>query len=98
MVAIFACGLKEDARVWNKLSGGRNIDRELLVCIYDNLNWLVWSRTEDGAEGRNKPEPLYNKLYRKETQDKNEVQKFATAEDFKNAWENIRRRYGNNNS
>ena len=68
------------------------------MCIYDNLNWLVWSRTEDGAEGRYKPEPLYYKLYKKETQDNREVQRFATAEDFKIAWDNIMRRYGNNNS
>lgn len=94
-MAIFACGLKEDARVWKKVADARNLERELLVSIYDSLNWLVWSRTEDGAEGRNRPESLYNKLYRKEAQN-DDVRRFESPEDFKKAWENMRRSHVNN--
>ena len=77
------------------MADAKNFDRELLVCIYDSLNWLVWSRTEDGAEGRNKPESLYNRLYRKETHE-DDVRRFDTPEDFEKAWEKIRRSHVNN--
>lgn len=95
-MAIFAYGLKEDARIWKKIAGTRNVERELLVSIYDNLNWLVWSRTEDGANNRNKPESLYKKLYGKDESQADEVNSFATPEDFKKHWEEIRRRHGYN--
>lgn len=96
-VAIFACGLKEDARIWHKMGEIRNIDRELLVLIYDRLNWLVWAQTEDGHNNINRPESLYLKIYGKE-EPKNDTVKFQDAEDFRRAWAERMSKYGNDNS
>ena len=83
LVAVFVFGLPEQARVW-KHFGARNMDRELLVLIYDNLNWRVWSHTEDGVNGVNRPERLYTKLYGEKVT-RQEVE-FEKPEDFKKEW------------
>lgn len=30
----------------------------ILADVADSLRWLVWSKTKDGANGRNRPEPI----------------------------------------
>lgn len=34
-------------------------DTYKLTDIGDGINWLIWAKTEDGMEGRNRPEPLW---------------------------------------
>jgi hypothetical protein len=34
------------------------LPEHLLAAIFDSLQVLVWQNTEDGQEGRNKPQPL----------------------------------------
>lgn len=97
LVAVFSYGLREDARIWKKLTEVRNIDREIMVSILDNLNWLVWAQTEDGANNRNKPESLYKKLYGKESDKQSEVESYTSPEEYKKAWERIRKQHGNDN-
>lgn len=97
LVAVFSYGLREDARIWKKLTEVRNIDREIQVNILDNLNWLVWAQTEDGAYNRNKPESLYKKLFGKESDKQSEVESYTSPEEFKKAWERIRKQHGNDN-
>lgn len=84
LIAKLVSGLKEDARIWRNY-GSIPLEKKILVAIYDNLNWLVWSKTEDGANGQNKPESLYNQLFG-EKKSASEVATFETGEDFLAEW------------
>ena len=78
-VAIFAIGLKDDSRIKMKLSNSKvppNI--MLLAGIIDRLNILIWQNTEDGRKGRNKPKPILNDLYEKES----EISAFVSGKEF----------------
>lgn len=90
-MAILACGLKRNARVWKKLNDGSDFDLELAVASYDCLRLLVWLNSSDGQEGVNRPTALYQKLFGEE--DPKDARQFATPEDFHNEWEKIN---GNN--
>lgn len=88
LIATLAAGLREDARVWHKLSNDNPMhtdQRRLLVSIYDLLNIIRWLHTTDGADGVNFPEKLYQKLYHTEPEE--EVKKFSTGEEFQKEWE-----------
>lgn len=95
LVAVFSYGLRENARIWKKLSGGRNVDREIQVLILDNLNWLVWAQTEDGSKNVNKPESIYNKLFGDGKSKKSDIVAYNSPEEYRQAWERIRKQHGN---
>lgn len=95
LVAVFSYGLRENARIWKKLAGGRNIDREIQVLILDNLNWLVWAQTEDGSKNANKPESIYNKLFGDGKSKKSDIVAYNSPEEYRQAWERIRKQHGN---
>ena len=96
-VAVFVCGLRDKARIWAKL-GIHDVDRELMVMIYDELKWIAWTKTEDAHNGAEPPKRLFNKLFGKETEATQDMAKFKSPEEFKEAWVDIRRRHGNDNS
>lgn len=86
MVAIFAWGLPQDARIMRKLSNDNySTEEKMLIKIFDCVNWLVWSRTEDGANNRNKPEQLFDKLYKIDRENK-QVESFETGDEFQTEW------------
>lgn len=61
--ALFACGLREDARIMQKISGFPAPLKELLLCIIaDSLKVLVWQNTEDGYKGKNPPKSILETL------------------------------------
>lgn len=95
LVAVFSYGLRENARIWKKLAGGRNVDREIQVLILDNLNWLVWAQTEDGSKNVNKPESIYNKLFGDRKSKKSDIVAYNSPEEYRQAWERIRKQHGN---
>lgn len=95
LVAVFSYGLRENARIWKKLTGVRNIDREIQVLILDNLNWLVWAQTEDGSKNVNKPESIYNKLFGDGKSKKSDIVAYNSPEEYRQAWERIRKQHGN---
>lgn len=88
-VAIFVKGLRSNSRVITKLSKIKTGIREdvLLTAIFDNLNWLVWSKTKDGQKGKNKPKSLMNSLFGEISNDKNK--KYTSSKDFKKERERI---------
>lgn len=95
LVAVFSYGLRENARIWKKLTGVRNVDREIQVLILDNLNWLVWAQTEDGSKNVNKPESIYNKLFGDGKSKKSDIVAYNSPEEYRQAWERIRKQHGN---
>ena len=89
LVAIFAHGLKSDARVWRKFRqadklGAHDFDRELLVLIYDKLNWIAWTKTEAALENQGRPESLYKKLFMPEQKQKENQKEMLMPENFRN--------------
>ena len=56
LAATLAVGLREDSRVKRAKSKTPYDDKTILLAeIVDLLLWIRWSRTEDGANGRNYP-------------------------------------------
>lgn len=94
-LAILACGLRADSRIMRNLAGvEHDIDTLLMANMVDSLSWLVWSKTKDAEHNRNKPQSVY-KLLTNPDENKAECERFATANDFERAREEILR--GNNN-
>jgi len=78
-VAIFAIGLKDDSRIKMKLSGSKvSLETLLLAGIVDRLNILIWQNTEDGAKGRNRPKPILDVIYEKES----DISAFTSGKEF----------------
>ena len=86
--AVFAQGLPEDSRIMRRLSGAR-IDHQtaLLARILDGVMVLAWQQTEDGHRGRNPPRSIFDYLMGLGERDKPSA--FATAADFRAAWQQI---------
>lgn len=78
-VAIFVKGLHSDARIMQKLSG-LDMSREefLLANISDQLTLLLWSKTEAGSKGRDRPRLILDALHKKST----DTAGFASGKDF----------------
>lgn len=80
-VAVFSCGLRENARIKMALIGEKYpIETLLQALTVDTLNLLFWAKTTDGAKNRNKPQSIYEKLTQKAEND--EVMIFTSAEAF----------------
>lgn len=61
--ALFACGLGPRSRIRQKLSGSPvPLDTALLALIADAVQLLVWQRTEDGVNNRNRPKSILRAL------------------------------------
>lgn len=62
-VAVFSFGLRDNSRIKKKLSNQPiDFDRLLLAGISDKLSYILWSKTKDGAKGRNKPKSILEML------------------------------------
>ncbi|MBR6114278.1 MAG: hypothetical protein IKQ10_03755 [Oscillospiraceae bacterium] len=82
--ALFACGLKENARIKLKLSGYPvSLDTMLLAVVADYLAILAWQNTENGAKNRKRPRSILDTLTGGKTTSEGEG--FDSAEDFE-AW------------
>lgn len=82
-VAIFCKGLRQNSRIMSKLADVRSIREDiLLTAIYDNLNWLLWTKTKDGQKNRNKPKQLTELMFNKEDYEKEDISSFNTSKDF----------------
>lgn len=90
MVATFSYGLSENSRIKRKLRGNEEsqeqYEQRILIAIFDRINWLVWSRTEDAMNNVNRPESLYDKIYNPHKDDDKKVVSFRSGEDFRKEW------------
>lgn len=81
LVAILACGLKNDSRVKLQMSQSKyTVEQSLLVGILDRLTLLVYAKTKDAQKGKNYPKLLGASL----TSEK-EVIGFTSGKDFEEA-------------
>ena len=86
-VAALSAGLRDNSRIKMKMSGQKIAsETALLAAIADRLSMLVWFRTKDGVNNRNRPESILARLIG-EDQEQNEkdFQVFRTPEEFEEA-------------
>ena len=63
MAAIYAKGLRENARIKMKLAGVKvTLEDMLLASIADHTKLLTWMQTEDARKGRNRPKMILPRL------------------------------------
>ena len=90
LVATFSYGLSENSRIKRKLRGEKETTEQyqqrILIAIFDRINWLAWSRSEDAANNVNMPESLYDKIYNPHKDDDKKVVSFRSGEDFMKEW------------
>lgn len=94
-LAVFACGLPRDSRIFKKISG-QNVDLDSLILagIFDRLNLLLFSFT--GKKGSEAPESMADKLMGK-AKPKKDQGLYASGEEFeRRKKELIRRMEGEN--
>lgn len=86
LLATLAVGLRDDSRVKRAASNTTCSDEIILLAsIADSLRWIVWSKTEDGVNNRNRPASIMS-YYTKSTKQENEsdFESFESPEEF---WE-----------
>lgn len=82
--ATLAQGLSSSSRTAKKLTGSRADERTLLLAIIaDRLGHLAWMFSEDGKNGKNHPESIFELLA---GPDKSVGEGFGSVEDFEAAW------------
>lgn len=82
-LAKLACGLSNDSRIKRKIANVKlTLSESLEAIIVDKLSILIWQKTKDGMKGRKLPESTYRKLEGLDKKAKDELQSFATEEDF----------------
>lgn len=87
-VATLSCGLRESSRIKMKMSGEvLSFEQAMLVNVYDRVNWLCWSKTEEAQKGENPPASLMEKLLG--TEKDGEEFGVASGEDFERYRERI---------
>ncbi len=73
-VAVFACGLRNNARIKLLMTDQKvTIDELLLAKISDALNILVWFKTEDGQSNKNRPVSLVEQFMGRIEQEKETI-------------------------
>ena len=86
LLATLAVGLRDDSRVKRAASNTTCSDEIILLAsIADSLRWIVWSKTEDGANNCNRPASIMS-YYTKSMKQENEsdFESFESPEEF---WE-----------
>lgn len=84
LAATLAVGLRDDSRIKLKMSGMKvDFERHLLAALFDKVNWLCWTKSEDARHGRNVPDRILPLLLQ-DAQDQggDEFQVFDSPEDF----------------
>lgn len=90
-LAVLACGLGRNSRVWAKTQGfdARWSEIVLAMCA-DRLAVLAWQNTEDGHKGENYPTMLTPALLGMSDQsDEPTYEVFDTGDDFMAAWNQL---------
>lgn len=85
LIATLCMGLRDDSRIKMKISNSRvTLSQALWARIADELTFLSWTKTKDAQKGRNRPASILKML----TEEK-EVEAFADADAFLEAWASI---------
>lgn len=81
LVAIFSCGLRDTARIRQKLANIQiNTEELILAGILDRLSWIAWGMTENGRKGIGVPRSVVSILTG--TDESRDLEVFDTPEDY----------------
>lgn len=84
-VAVFACGLRENSRIMLALAGQPvPTDTWLNAQIADGINTLVWLRSKDAEDGKNRPASIVSALMGADKKRDDELA-FSSGDDFERA-------------
>jgi len=85
--AALSAGLRDNSRIKMKLSGQRiDSDTALLAAAVDRLTTLVWFKTKDGVNNRNRPGSILSRLMAEEEKHgEKDCRTFRTPEEFEAA-------------
>lgn len=85
-LAALAVGLRGDSRIKMRLSGEKATRQDMMqAAMVDRLSMLLWAKTKDGQNGRNRPKSLVEILSGEGRKD-GDVQSFDSPEDFEAEW------------
>lgn len=89
LVATFVSGLRDDSRLYKQMNELKvsSFEEYLLINIFDDLNWLCWTKSKDGQKNRNKPQPFMDRLNRQN--EKNKIIAFSSGEEFMNRYKKL---------
>jgi hypothetical protein len=83
LLGTLASGLRDSSRIKQKMAGIITDPKTvLLASCLDTLNILVWMRTKDGQEGKNRPKSVAKSFYVKEEWKMPEHPNSLTIEEF----------------
>lgn len=87
MVATFSVGLREESRIKMKMSGAKVTTNTLILAIIaDRLGNIIWSLSEDGRKGVNRPVQLLETITGKAmTKEESDIVLFDSPEDYESA-------------
>lgn len=98
LASILAYGLPDFSRIKRKLTGQKHSNDTLLMAlIVDDLNLMLWQRTKDGQNNRNRPKSVYQALIGKAEEKDEAIKGFKSADDFEKARAEILARKGEKN-
>ena len=87
MVAIFACGLRDNSRIKMTINDSKYpLETMLTASVVDRLSLLLWAKTEDGHNGINRPEMIVNMLLE---DNESETESFESGDDFNETWKSL---------
>lgn len=91
LVATFSCGLRDESRIKMKISDTKvSLNTVLLTCILDKVNWIAWSKTEDGHRNANHPKSILSILLGQSDGDK-DVLVFNDSDDYESVRNSFRK-------
>lgn len=85
LVAVFSCGLRENARIKMRMNN-QKVPMEILLLagMNDRLSLLLWAKTKDGQKGKNRPKSLLEAFGQSSKQEKEEIL-FNSGKEFEEA-------------
>ena len=91
LVATFSCGLRDESRIKMKISDTKvSMNTVLLTCILDKVNWIAWSKTEDGHRNANHPKSILSIILGQSDGDK-DVLVFNDSDDYESVRNSFRK-------
>lgn len=91
LVATFSCGLRDESRIKMKISDAKvSLNTVLLASILDKVNWIAWSKTEDGHRNANHPKSILSIILGQSDGDK-DVLVFNDSDDYESVRNSFRK-------
>ena len=91
LAAILCVGLRDDSRIKMKIAGSKvPFSTLILGMISDQLGHLIWSMSEDGRRGQNRPQRIIDILYDADNKPSaSDILTFDTPESFEKTRQRI---------